>query len=284
MRHQPRHPQHNRLSLQSCCKSQRQWHHRHQPRQHVLRNGEARIASLAAITLSGALLAYARPSKWSFLAATFFLFMPRVFYVLQSCWTEAFVIFLFCLTLFVACRKPRHTSVAFGLLMAVKQHLFLCSPLALLLFPRPWDKRQIARFFGVAVLVALAVSLPLALWNFEAFKQYAIMLNFQMPFRKDSLNYAALWMRMTGVEPSSLFGFALLIPTYFICLRRGSATPAGFAGATALFYFVFFLFGRQAFLNYYYFIFALMCAAVATASLAPADRESKTALLRTVAD
>ena len=249
----------------------------------LLLGGDVRYSNLVCITLSGALLAYARPSQWSFLAATFFLFMPRVFDVLLSCWTEAFVILFFSLTLLAACRMPRLTPIAFGLLLAVKQHLFLCAPLAILMIDRTQNRRKISRFFAIAVLVALAVSLPLALWNFEAFKQYAILLNFQMPFRKDSLNFSAMWAHETGVEPSSLIGFFLLIPTYYICLRRCVATPAGFAGATALMYFVFFLFGRQAFLNYYYFIFAMMCGAIATTAFSPNHANiSETSFTRTI--
>lgn len=233
--------------------------------------GDVRYSNLAAITGAGALMAYARPSRFSFLAATLFLFMPQVFYMLALCWTDAFVVLLFAAVLFVACRAPRFSSVPLGLLFAVKQYLFLGAPLAFLLVPldetNARSQKNVWKLLGMSLLVALVISLPLILPARHEFLRNAVLLNFKNPFRPDSLNFAALWNALTGKPPSSLIGFILIIPTYWLIVRCAPRTPAGYAGATALFYFVFFLFGRQAFLNYYFFIFAALCAAIAVAEL-----------------
>jgi hypothetical protein len=47
-----------------------------------------------------------------------------------------------------------------------------------------------------------------------------------------------------------------------LCLWRAERTPAGFAGAIALCFFVFFAFSKQAFANYYYMVIAAMCVSV----------------------
>ena len=193
--------------------------------------------------------------------------MPRVFYILVNCWTDSFVVLLFALLLFAACRKPRLTSVAFGLLLAVKQHLFLCIPLATLICSRGQRHKDVSSFLVRAVLVALAVSLPLILWNTRAFIDYAVLMMFGQLFRPTSLNYAAFWALSTGQAPSPLIGFLILLPIYVLILHRSLRTPAGFAASVALLYFAFFLFGRQAFINYYYFVFAALCGAVATFAL-----------------
>ena len=229
--------------------------------------GDVRYSNLIAITLGAALLAYARPSRLSFLAAILFLFMPRVFFILANCWTESFVVLLFALVLFIACRKPRLTPIAFGLLLAVKQHLFLCIPLATLICSRGQRRKDVSSFLMRAVLVSLAVSLPLILWNTQAFIDYAVLMMFGQLFRTTSLNYAVFWALSTGQVPSTLIGFLILLPIYVLILHRSLRTPAGFAGSVALLYFAFFLFGRQAFINYYYFVFAALCGAVATFSL-----------------
>lgn len=233
--------------------------------------GDVRYANLMAISGAGALLAYARPSRFSFLAATLFLFFPQVFFVLVLCWTDAFIVLLLAAVLFAACRAPRFLAVALGLLMAVKQYLFLIAPLIFLLVPEQKTeanrKSSTWRLLGKTVLVGLAVSLPLVLWNPAAYWRCAVLLNFGNPFRPDSLNFAAAWFAFTKQVPSSLIGFALLIPTYWLIVKRSPRTPAGFAGATALLYFVFFLFGRQAFINYYFVIFSALCGAVAVAKL-----------------
>ncbi len=242
--------------------------------------GDVRYANLMAISGAGALLAYARPSRFSFLAATLFLFFPQVFFVLVMCWTDAFIVLLLAAVLFAACRAPRFLAVALGLLMAVKQYLFLAAPLIYLLVPEQETtsnaKSSTWRLLGKTVLVALAVSLPLILWNPSAYWRYAVLLNFNNLFRPDSLNFAAAWFAFTKHPPSSLIGFALLIPTYWLIVKRSPRTPAGFAGATALLYFVFFLFGRQAFINYYFVIFSALCGAIAVAKLdEPTDERGR---------
>jgi hypothetical protein len=49
---------------------------------------------------------------------------------------------------------------------------------------------------------------------------------------------------------------------------RAPRTPAGFAGATAVFFFVFFLLSKQAFMNYYYLVLVALACAVGGAMIA----------------
>src|SRR5207247_385575 len=98
------------------------------------------------------------------LAAAIFLFTPRVFYVLEMGWVEPFSILFLAASVWCALRAPKGLPVALGLLLASKQHLFLCWPVVWLLAPR--------RFIALTLksaLVAAAVSLPIILWNPRAF-------------------------------------------------------------------------------------------------------------------
>lgn len=59
-------------------------------------------------------------------------------------------------------------------------------------------------------------------------------------------------------------------------VKLAPATPAGFAGATAVSFFVFFLLSKQAFMNYYYVVFVAMGCAVAAATRIPPQGRSRT--------
>lgn len=225
--------------------------------------GDFRYAQLVALTLSGAFIAYARPGHVGTAAALLFLSTPSVFHVLGSGWTEPFAVLLLSATVFCACRAPRLLPVALGLFIAVKQHLVFAAPLALLLAPQPVRRRDLWQLLWQTGAVALAVSLPLMLWDVPAFFRSVVTLQFRQPFRPDALSYQAWFARHADQQLPTLLGFAALIPAVSLVLWRGARTPAGFAAGVALVYLAFFAVNKQAFANYYFFVIGALCCAVA---------------------
>lgn len=229
--------------------------------------GDHRYAQLAAITLSAALLAYARPGILSMLAALLLLFTPRVFMIAELAWTEPFVVLLLCATVFCACRLPRATPYALGLLFASKQYMIFAAPLAVLLLDGSFSWRRYLIFMAKAVGVAAVVSLPLVLNNLPAFMHSAVTLQLKQPFRKDALSYAALlsWTRLEPIVVRMTFlAFVAAIGGIVAALKRCPRGPAGFAMGMAIVYLGFLVFNKQAFCNYYFFVMAAMCCVVAT--------------------
>lgn len=237
--------------------------------------GDVRYAHLAAMTLAGALIACARPGlgRTGFLAAALFLFSPRAYLVVERAWTEPFVIVLLALVAFCACRRPRALPYAVGLFLASKQYLVLAVPLLALLWPPPWRWRVMGPAALKAAAVAIAVTLPLAVWDLRAFTYSVAELQFYQPFRHDALSYLAAYASLTGHEPSSAFSFLAALAAMIFCLRRCPRTPAGFSAAFASTYFAFFAFNKQAFCNYYYLVLGALCLAVATWPFEPASEE-----------
>lgn len=226
--------------------------------------GDYRYANLAAITIAGALIAYARPSMRSFAAAAAFLFTQRFFFVLEQGWSDPLAVLLLSLVVFVWHRHRRWLWVALGLLFAVKQYLVLAAPLVLLLYPRPWQWRPLARELGKAVGVTAGLTLPVALLNPVAFVHSLVGFQAAQPFRGDALSFPA-WIAQRGGTPPLWIGFALVVPLLALALWRASRSAAGFAGATAILFLLFFAFSKQAFANYYYFIIGALLCAVASA-------------------
>jgi hypothetical protein len=181
-------------------------------------------------------------------------------------------------TLYCATRQPKMLPVALGLLIAVKQYMLLVVPLTILLAP-PGGRTLLGlqlpqwgawlRLLLVACLVALAVTLPLALWNFERFLFSAYEVQGQAPFRWDGLSYLVhrAWGRghPTPVEMLAFPAVAVCLAT-LVCLWRAPRTPAGFAGSVGLVHLALFAFNKQAFTNYYYFVIGAFCCAAALAA------------------
>ena len=238
--------------------------------------GDYRYAALAAMALSAALIAYAprRPGVVSFGAAALLLLMPRGMYVLERGWSEPFVLLTFATTVFCAARLPRATPWVLGLFLASKQYVPFGIGTVLLLVQQPLNLRATATLLGKAFVAAAVVTVPMVLWDLAAFWRSAVALQFNQPFRWDSLSFLA-WARGGGREPLP----APMLAVPFVALALATAavlwrcrhTVAGFAAGTALVFFAFFAFNKQAFANYYYFVIGAMCCAVATA--APLEHE-----------
>lgn len=225
--------------------------------------GDYRYAQVVAVTLAGALMAYMRPGRLAPAAAALFLFTPKVFHVLEEGWTEPFVVLLLAATVYCACRYPKLLPVALGLFLAIKQYLFFVPLLAVLLLPRPLRWADLWRLLWPAAVVALVVSLPLALWNVRAFVYDVVLLQFRQPFRFDAVSYLGWYARYYGLQLPSWLTFAAVAPPLGLALWRGARTPSGFAAGVAAVYLTFFVFSKQAFANYYFFVIGALCCALA---------------------
>ncbi len=139
-----------------------------------------RYANLGAVALSAICIALAAPRQRGAsvapLAAALFLFTPRVFFILESGWTEPSVILPLALALVCAMRFPHLLGIPLGLFWASKQYMLFAIPLSLLLIPKPLVVKPTIRLFGLALLAALLTSLPLIVWNVPAFLRSNLLL------------------------------------------------------------------------------------------------------------
>lgn len=241
---------------------------------HLL-GGDYRFANLVAMGLAALLIATCRPGQWAPLAAVVFLFTPRTFFVLEQGWTDVYVALLMAATVWCACRAPRWMPVALGLLFASKHYMELAAPLVVLLHPGPRPWRDTLRTLLKAAAVAAVVTLPFAVLDPKAFVHDLLGFQLGQPFRMDALSYLSWWAKETGVQPPSWLGFAMVLPALGLSIWRAPRTPAGFAAAVAMTFLVFFAFSKQAFCNYYFFIVATLCSAIA--AWTPPARDPQTA-------
>jgi len=232
--------------------------------------GDVRYASLAAMTLAAALIAYARPGRRSFIAATLLLFSPAFPLMLWLGWTDSYVLLLLAVVWFCQCRYPRLVPYAAGLFLASKQYCPLLAPLLLLLLPRPWTWRALRALALRAIGSALVVSLPLILWNVTAFINSAVTLQFRQPFRPDALSFLA-WAKPSHPAAWAGLPFVGLAMMSALVLWLSRYRRITFPAAAALVLLIFFALNKQAFANYYYLVVGAFCCAAAAVEH-PVDR------------
>jgi hypothetical protein len=207
-----------------------------------------------------------------------FLFMPRSLFVLEQSFTEPLTVAS--LGVFaVLLARPTHPvlcGIIMGLLFSTKQYVVLAAPLIFKL-------RQRLLMWLVAALAAVALFLPFILWNWDAMYDDLIGFFLKSKGRSDALsicgamkriahaawgiNYEIPWMVVAPLWVGGLVFFTWKMKRSF----------AGMLFSTASLWLFFFIFGKQAFMNYWYLIlFALLLAVAAVPRGAPpSDRVSR---------
>jgi hypothetical protein len=248
--------------------------------------GDYRLATLAALVAAAALIAFGRVRSQSSseadderrtLAALILLFTPRTFFLLEQGWTEPFFVLLLAATVYSAHSSARANGVAAGLLCAIKQYVVVLLPLAWLL----WRGRNARARLATATIVAAIVTLPFIVWDASGFMRSVVLLQFQEPFRLDSLSYLS-WMGQHGLEhPHLWITLSAVAIATAIALWRLPSTPSGFAVSVALVLIAAFGFGKKAFCNYYFGPLAAVAIAIASTPFPqPAPRAQPTPVTR----
>ena len=226
--------------------------------------GDYRYSLLFAGALTGVFLYLSRPSRIGAIALTLWCFSPISFFVIQFGWTDTFVVLFLAMTAFAANRRSRWTFIPLGLLFAVKQYAIFAAPLVLLLPMRSAEDSTGGRLRLLlkAAAVGVAVTLPMFLLDPTAMIRDLITFQVLQPFRAESLSISGWWRQsMQGGELPAWLSFVAIAPATLLTLWRRRVTGFGFPLATAFVLMAFFAFGKQAFVNYYQFVFGALVTA-----------------------
>lgn len=193
-----------------------------------------------------------------------FLFLPRSLFVIEQSWTEPLVVVSMAGFALAAesGRWPALTGGLLGLWLSSKQYVALAIPMILKL--RRWRLTT----WICAVAVGLALVLPFAVWDFRAMMENVLYFFLKSPARGDALSLYGFAVAL-GVSPSAGW-----IGAAAACLWIGALAwftwkmPRNLPGmlfAAAGMWIFFFLFGKQAFANYFYLVgFTLLLAVAAS--------------------
>ncbi len=237
----------------------------------LLLGGDVRYAMLACLVVTGIAIRYvARGSnepKSSFVEdapVLFFWLNPKLFFVLEQCWNDPFPLSLIALAVLAHTRtRPILTAALLGLAVTAKQSMFWLVPLGGVLLG--FHVRQWIAFVGFAA----APELPFAMWNFRALKYANFDFLVGQPPRLDALTPINWLYRHFAIPPSGLPGTLLGASVVGVSMLRLKRTAPLFVLAVTFSYFLFFVFNKWAFCNYYFFLAGVASLAAAAALFHP---------------
>lgn len=191
---------------------------------------------------------------------------PVTLFVLEQAWNDTLTIAFSAALVFSLDRQTRDnstfawvlTGIFLGLVIGSKQYAFVVGWITVLYVWRNfgWATALRVIFLGLAVLSAGV--LPFFLSNPQVFIERTLFEIASYPIRIDAMSWTAYVLASTGFETlGSMVGELYLVSAVavtFWFISRPKATLFHWAWALFLIYGVVFLFGKQAFCNYYYFL------------------------------
>lgn len=221
--------------------------------------GDFRLGNLLALTAAGGFLAYCGGGL-AVGAAGLLLLSPKAYFVISFGDPEPVVILCLAAVVFLHRRRFPGLAASLGLLIVSKQYM----PLALLAMPLLIRRNLVATYCKAAVAAAV-VTLPLVLWNVQAFWHSAVELQLRLPFHADALNWAAWWVQSGHAAPPQWLPFVAALIALAIAMWLAPRNSAGFAIVVALAFLAFFGLAKQAYCHYYLFTIGALCGCVAAA-------------------
>ena len=221
--------------------------------------GDVRYAGIAAEALAvAALYRIARPAgpRVAQLLVLVLLFHPRGLYVIEQAWNEPLLVGAAAAFLYCAGRDPRswRVPVSLGLFLSLKQYLvfFAFAAFAALANRERW------RWLLAVVFSVLATWLPFLLWDAGSAIDNGLLFQLRTAFRPDGLTLSSLLHAAFGWTPTKWAAVAVGSAVALISQRAFSGHGLDgvlYVGLLATSFA--FLFGTQAFCNYFYFLGAL---------------------------
>lgn len=182
-----------------------------------------------------------------------FALHPYSLFVIELAWLEPMILALvWSAFIFYVFNKKTGSAAFLGLASGMKQSL-MGFIIAWPLLRMSWKHALITIIFLTLPMILFFIWDPISLWR------EGILFQFRSGFRADSMNILGFLHTSTNVMPGKGFGAIVgIVAALMSTLLCRPLPPAiGFVASISLSSFALFLFGPQAFLNYYYLVMGL---------------------------
>jgi uncharacterized membrane protein len=215
-------------------------------------------------------------SKTRYALIVTWLAMPTSLFIVEQAWVDNYLLAIIALA-FYAFQTDRLivSGCLFGLAAASKQYGFIpLIPLTVLLLSLGSAKR-LGVLIGSALLTSGLIFLPFVIWDFGAIVKNTVLLLFAIPPRSDSLSVVALLANQYAIHVPGVVLVAVYIATLvaagFFTIKSARSVGSLMA-ITAFIYACLFIFGKQAFCNYYVMLCGVIMLALTQKAPDAADR------------
>jgi hypothetical protein len=228
--------------------------------------GDVRYGLLAAMVLTALILIRVSKGSENAAVAGLFLLYPRFLFGLEQSWPDPLSLLFLSLTGFAVTRGRRGWAVvAFAAFLSCKPYNWLLIPFAVLWRDFGWRRT------AIAIVAAAALAAPWAAANIHAFVHGVITLNFNLPFRRDSLSLNTT-LGLHGLHLGTWFPATAIAVVFVLTLWRAPRDTYGFFLGSATVVAVFNICDRLSFFNEWEFAGGLTFLAVVFGRSAAVDR------------
>eukprot|EP00914_Ancora_sagittata_P004066 GHVO01008921.1.p1 GENE.GHVO01008921.1~~GHVO01008921.1.p1 ORF type:complete len:453 (-),score=-50.44 GHVO01008921.1:699-2057(-) len=183
---------------------------------------------------------------------------PVSIFVVEQAWVEVFLIpFVYFHFLYLSKRDWIKAAVFLGLLCATKQFLIFTCILSFFYVYKQDSFKKALTFTAVCTLVLVILMTPFLLWDSSVFIENTVLQFLSYPPRWDSLSWVAHFKRFYGVYLNSkitggIYLAASLLSIFLIFKSKININKL--LVLNIFLYGIVFIFGKQSFCNYYYFL------------------------------
>lgn len=187
-----------------------------------------------------------------------FWLQPRNLFVIEQSWGEPLIVGLLGVSLYFFHYQPAgpQADIWFAAMLVIKQYLVFMGLPLFMLYGFNWKR------YALTALVCILIIAPFVLWNPVEFYRRNVLHFFQLPIQTDALSLTSYFWERGILIPRWISPVAAAMVSFGAgwWLRRFSLL--GYLHTIILTFFTLFLFGQQAFANYYYLISFMQMAAL----------------------
>jgi len=221
--------------------------------------GDPRVLHILADMIAALLLiAIGRSTKTAMLLSLIYLYRPLSLFIIEGSWLTPLNFCLVTASVYLLLRK-RYVFAGITLGVGIGVQFFL----ATLILPFLKYSYRFKLFLAGALGTTALLILPFFLLSPQKFFSQTLWVYFQNPphpsiLPHTSLSLNTLFFTLTGHDLPAILTVLIALAIIILLLTKQVKTLSGKVAGVALVNFAVYLFGRQAFVNYYYFIASLL--------------------------
>lgn len=196
--------------------------------------------------------------KKNYIHSLYLLFFPVTIFVIEQAWLESILLpIIILLHNFLKKRKIFLAAVCLGIGCATKQFMIVPAIFSFYFILKNYSKKEAFQYFLISFTIGLGIMLPFLILDANSFLKYTIsnILNYNL--RLDTLSWNAYLAKFHNIQITSLVNIIIYLVglmTPFLIFFKKKYLHSDLVATQILVFLVLFLFGKQAFCNYYFLL------------------------------
>jgi hypothetical protein len=210
---------------------------------------------------------FTNTQKWLFIFL--WLTFPVIYFVLEQSWVDIFILpSIFFTAYYLEKEKILKAALWIGIACAVKQYMIFMTLLFIVYIFKRYGFKRMVHSILVMTITTLTIAAPFLIWDYQLFFEKTVIDLLKLGFRDDALSWVAYFSKLHGIYINGTVSGIIYLITFIALiinlLKLKKIEVKDLYSSIFIIYMIVFLFGKQAFCNYYYMAFAILLTYVIT--------------------